>query len=98
MIDTYAMVVLKDTPVLGQLSKGKAGRYAKTIFYFFRANHLNTVVIVKREELILERGKACKFPVRLNAGEKKIYQSFKRTVKSLPISQCLEYTNKVISN
>ena len=96
--DTYAMVVLKDTPALGHLSNGKTGRYAKTIFYFLPANHLNTAVIVKREELILERGKACKFPARLNAWEKKIYRSFKRTVKSIPISQCLQYINKVISN
>ena len=37
-IDKYAGAVIKDARVIDHLKKEKAGRYAKTVFYFLRAN------------------------------------------------------------
>ena len=39
------MAFTKDARVIGHLKKGKTGRYAKTVFYFLRANPINTASI-----------------------------------------------------
>ena len=52
MTDTYAMVVLKDTPALGHLSNGKTGRYAKSVLYFLRGNPMNTASITVTEKKV----------------------------------------------
>ena len=39
------MAVTKVARVTGHLKKGKTGRYAKTVFYFLRANPMNTASI-----------------------------------------------------
>ena len=44
-IDKYVVAVTKDAEVIGNLKKGKTGRYAKTVFYFLRANPMNTASI-----------------------------------------------------
>ena len=44
-IDKYAVAITKDARVIGHLKKGKTGRYAKTVFYFLRANPMNTASI-----------------------------------------------------
>ena len=44
-IDKYAVAVTKDAWVIGQLKKGKTGRYAKAVFYFLRANPMSTACI-----------------------------------------------------
>ena len=44
-IDKYAVVVTKDARVIGYLKKGETSRYAKTAFYFLRANPMNTASI-----------------------------------------------------
>ena len=71
-IDKYAVAITKDTRVIGHLKKGKTGRYAKTVFYFLRANLMNTISItVTGKGLTLEMGKACKFPAQFYSKEKK---------------------------
>ena len=45
-MDKYDVAVLKDRQVVGHLTKGKSGRYAKTIFYFFQANQSNSAVVM----------------------------------------------------
>ena len=71
-IDKYAVAITKDTRVIGHLKKGKTGRYAKTVFYFLRANLMNTISItVTGKGLMLEMGKACKFPAQFYSKEKK---------------------------
>ena len=71
-IDKYAVAVTKDARVIGHLKKGKTGRYAKTVFYFLRANLMNTISItVTGKGLMLEMGKACKFPAQFYSKEKK---------------------------
>ena len=39
------MAVTKDARGIGHLKKGKTGRYTKTVFYFLRANPMNTASI-----------------------------------------------------
>ena len=39
------MAVTKKAQVISHLKKGKTGRYAKTVFYFLRANPMNTASI-----------------------------------------------------
>ena len=41
-VDRMAVVVQKESQIVGQLNKGNLGRLAKPIFYFLRANHGNT--------------------------------------------------------
>ena len=43
--DEYAVAVTTDARVIGHLKKGKTGRYAKTDFYFLRANPMNAARI-----------------------------------------------------
>ena len=71
-IDKYAVAITKDARVIGHLKKGKTGRYAKTVFYFLRANLMNTISITATGKgLMLEMGKACKFPAQFYSKEKK---------------------------
>ena len=49
-IDEYAVAVTTDARVIGRLKKGKASRYAKTDFYFLRANPMNAAMITVRGE------------------------------------------------
>ena len=44
-IDKYAVAVTKDARVIGHLRKRKSGWYAKTAFYFLRANLINTASV-----------------------------------------------------
>ena len=45
-IDNYVVAVTKNARVIGHLKKGKTGRYTKTVFYFSRANPINTASII----------------------------------------------------
>ena len=48
----YAVAVTKDARVIGYLKKGKTGRYAKTVFYFLRANPMNTASITVTDKRV----------------------------------------------
>ena len=53
-MDKYAVTVVKNDETIGHLRKGPNGKYAKTVFYFLRANQLNkctTEVKVKPKNL-----------------------------------------------
>ena len=43
--DKYAVAVTKDARVIGQLKKGKTGRYSKTVFYLLPADPMSTACI-----------------------------------------------------
>ena len=45
IMNKYAAALLKDTQIVGHLTKGESGRYAKTIFYLPRANKSNSAVV-----------------------------------------------------
>ena len=51
-IDKYVVAVTKDAEVIGNLKKGKTGRYAKTVFYFLRANPMNTASITVTDKRV----------------------------------------------
>ena len=38
MKDKFAVAMVKSETVVGHVMKGKAGRFGKTIFYFFKAS------------------------------------------------------------
>ena len=42
IVDKYAVCVLRAGKVVGHLMKGESGRFAKTIFYFLRADKQNS--------------------------------------------------------
>ena len=44
--DKYAVCVKKENKIVGHLPLGKSGKFAKTIFYFLRADELNSCKIV----------------------------------------------------
>ena len=46
VIDKYMVCVQRDGEVVGHLMKGKSGRFAKTIFYFLRADKKNDCTVV----------------------------------------------------
>ena len=50
--DKYTVTVTKDARVICHLKEGKTGRYAKTVFYFLRANPMNTASITVTEKRV----------------------------------------------
>ena len=51
MMNKYAVAVLKNTNIVGHLTKGKSGRYAKAIFCCLQAKQLNMAVVTVREKI-----------------------------------------------
>ena len=58
IVDKYAVCVLYRNRVVGHLKRGRTGRFAKTIFYFLRADRHNSCKVTIE-------GKSCKFHVHL---------------------------------
>ena len=44
MKDAFAVCVLQDEKIVGHLKKGDNGRFAKTVFYFLRADPCNRCI------------------------------------------------------
>ena len=44
-IDKYAVCIKKENKIVGHLPLGKSGKFAKTIFYFLRADKLSSCKI-----------------------------------------------------
>ena len=75
-IDKYAVSFTKDAPDIGNLRKGKAGRYAQTgryVFYFLWANPVTGLANSLHKFI---------------QGRRKIYWSFKKTVELVPFIIC----------
>ena len=51
-VDWFAVAVKKEGQIAGHLNKGNLGYFAKTIFYFLRANHGNTCQVEFQGERI----------------------------------------------
>ena len=79
-IDKYAVAVTKDDKVIGHLKKGKTGRYAKTIFYFLRANPTNIAnITVTGKRANLGDGEGLQIPCTVSfQGEEKYIQVLKK--------------------
>ena len=55
--DTYGVCVKKSTSIVGHLPLGKNGKFAKTIFYFLRADQdVECKVAITCEEVNLDDG------------------------------------------
>ena len=45
-LDKYTVAVIKNSSVVGHLTKGRSGKFAKTIFYFLYLDELNSYIAV----------------------------------------------------
>ena len=80
IVDRYAVAVLQEDEVVGHLPKGKLGRYAKTISFFFTASVRNTcLVIVSGRAVNLGDGKGMQVPCQLKFEGLKLYIETLRT-------------------
>ena len=80
-VDKYAVCVKREgDQVVGHLQKGKNGRFAKTVFYFLRANPQNTcTVTVHGKAVNLGDGDGMQVPCKLYfSGEEKFTRILKR--------------------
>ena len=65
-IDKYAVCVKKDKKIVGHLPLGKSGKFAKTIFYFLRADELSScTVVVTGKAVNLGDGEGMQVPCKL---------------------------------
>ena len=85
LMDKFAVVVERnELGVVGHLPLGKFGKFAKTIFYFLKANQPNSCNVIVRGKTVNEGdGKGMKVPSRLlfsaeerfiNVLQKQLYQ------------------------
>ena len=81
--DKYAVAVTKDARVIGQLKKGNTVRYAKTVFYFLRANPMSTCcIIVTGKRVNFGDGQVLQIPCTiLFQREEKYIEVLKKTVE-----------------
>ena len=67
VVDKYAVCVLIGEVIVGHLKKGKTGRFAKTIFYFLRADEKGScAAIVRGKAVNLGDGEGMQVPCTLH--------------------------------
>ena len=86
-INRYAVTVIKDPRVIGHLKKGKTVRYAKIVFYFLRANPMNTASITATGKRInFGDGQGFQIPCTiLFKGEEKYIEVLKKHLNLYPL-------------
>ena len=85
-VDKYAVCVVQDEDIIvGHLKKGKCGRFAKTIYYFLRADKSNScTVVVSGKPVHLGDGEEMQVPCKLLIeGEKKFISILERELTKL---------------
>ena len=66
VVDKYAVCVLKNNELIGHLPKGTNGKFAKTIFYFLRADKYGSChVFIKDKVVNLGHGDGMQVPCTL---------------------------------
>ena len=45
VVDKYAVAVINKSKVVGHLMNGKSGKFAKTVFFFLRADTINSATV-----------------------------------------------------
>ena len=82
------MCVLHDR-VVGHLKRGRSGLFAKTVFYFLRADaYSSCTVIIKGRAVNLADGEGMQVPCKLEfIGQKKICKDFTKGTKNLEQQQ-----------
>ena len=66
-MDKYTVCVKKENEIVGHLPLGKDGKFAKTVFYFLRADeYVSCNVLIKRKSVNLGDGGGMQFSCTLN--------------------------------
>ena len=86
-IDKYVVAVTKDVQVIDHFKTGKAGRYAKTVFYFPQANPMNIASItVTGKRVNFGEGQGLQIPCKiLFKGEEKYFAVLKTQLNLYPL-------------
>ena len=73
LVDKYAVYVKKENEIVGHLPFGRNGEFAKTVFYFLRADEYGSChVLIKGKPVNLGDGDRMQVSCRLNfVGQKK---------------------------
>ena len=67
LVDKYAVCVKKNNEIVGHLQLGKDAKFAKTVFYFLRADEYGSCdVLIKRKPVNLGDGDGMQVPCSLN--------------------------------
>ena len=85
VVDRFAVAVEKEGQIVGHLNKENSGRFAKTIFYFVRANHGNACQVeVRRKRVNIGDGQGVQVPFTLQfSGEEKYIKILKNSLPCL---------------
>ena len=83
LVDKYAVCVKKNNEIVGHLQLGKDGKFAKTMFYFLRADEYGSCdVSIKGKPVNLGGGDGMQNPCLLNfASRKKFIDILEKTLK-----------------
>lgn len=81
-VDKYAVCVKKENKIVGHLPLGKSGKFAKTIFYFLRADELSSCkVTVTGKPVNLGDGEGMQVPCNLTfIGTEKCIEILKKHI------------------
>ena len=101
LVDKYAVCVKKENEIVGHLPLGKDGKFAKTLFYFLRADEYGSCnVLIKGKLANLGNGDGMQVSCKLNfVGQKKFICILQKTLKFYKINylspnkhSCLSFT------
>ena len=83
LVDKYAVCVNKNNEIVGHLPLGKDGKFAKTVFYFLRADEFGSCdVLIKGKPANFGDGDGMQVPCSLNfTGRKKFIVILEKTLK-----------------
>ena len=83
LVDKYAVCVKKEIEIVGHLPLGKDGKFAKTVFYFLRADEYGSCnVLIKGKPVNLGDGDEMQVSCTLNfVGQKKFICILQKTLK-----------------
>ena len=83
MVDRYAVCVKKYNEIVGHLQLGKDRKFAKTVFYFLRADEYGSCdVLIKGKLVNLGDSDGMQVPCSLNfTGRKKFTDILEKTLK-----------------
>ena len=66
LMDKYAVCVKRENKIVGHLQLGKSGKFAKTTFYFLRADELSSCkIVITRKPVNLGDGEGMQVPFKL---------------------------------
>ena len=82
-MDKYAVCVKKENEIVGNIPLGKDGKFAKTVFYFLKADEYDSRnVLIKGKPVNLGDGDGMQVSCTLNfVGQKKFICILQKTLK-----------------